>query len=74
MPRFAKYQHAHHPAMRRMLVEGRCQAMEKALGLLRIRFERTEDSAQRQHLTEKMEQVKEQIARLRRLMAAGGES
>lgn len=73
MPRFAKYQHAGHPAMRRMLVEGRCQALDKALGLLQIRLGRTDDPAQRQRLTEKIEQAKEQIARLRHIMAAGGE-
>lgn len=73
MPRFAKYRYAHHPALRRMLVEGRCQALEKALGLLKVRLERAPDEAQRQRLAQKMQEVQEQLARLRRLMASGGE-
>lgn len=59
--------------MRQMLVEGRCQALQKALGLLEIRLGQTDDPAQRQHLAEMLDQVKGQIARLRRIMAPGGE-
>gem|GEM_PF-5221464 len=73
MSKFAKYQYPGHPAMRRMLVEGRRQALEKSLGLLEIRLDRSQDVAERQRLTEKIGEVKAQIARLRRLPKSGGD-
>ena len=56
--------------MRRMLVAGRCQALEKALGLLEIRLARAQDETERQRLNQKRDEVREQLARLRRLIAS----
>lgn len=73
MPRFAKYRYAHHPAMRHMLVEGRYQALERALALLQVRLAQAQGGAQRQRLASKIDGVQDQLARLRRLMAPEGE-
>jgi len=57
-----------------MLVEGRRHALEKTLTLLEARLSQAQEEGRRQQLARKLQEVKEELARLRRMSGPGEEA